>query len=552
MPTDPIPKNPDVVNANDDLAGNVSEDTKKPAPKTYKRFTIRLNPKHWEYLKAIASQNGMTIRQIFDAVVELVPDVTVIPVTKIQSEQESKSGQESPMADESKPSKEEKVEKKAKPDRGPQHPDGTVDLEEVERFRLFMRSHSLPRRHRGVRNPERGVSMSLECWGKLEKLSRLSIITPDPKQVELLTTGERKFTYAFFKCSKYNQVEILRVGIEAYIRENWRKIPSADDTTTDFLDRPVSIKRFDCEVLEGQATMKNTLKDIPPEYPVLIDHSILLLSMLRLGTQESTDVERVPEEPILDEGRGSKKQQTMMSSVVGPVVRSVSADKQAPKPLPYGANDPFLPHSNECADLIRSARRRKIFIHQLHLSLFILKLRELVGPEWGSGPKDGHNPATLMGYLATKARQSVGLGLEVLRLDQTDPAVEGDASFFPESLVVAAARHCLMSEDFAFASAFLNTETVHGVQVFRPGDLQKISKTYPTEEKSPKSEPPPAEALKTEFLAEEAPSAVTPKSELSAKEAAAVDDPKLEPTAAETPKVRKMTIPDLENGLMLS
>ena len=72
----------------------------------------------------------MTIRKTFDGIADVIPNVTVTPFKKPQT---NKNRRQEPR---------------------PEHSDGTVDLEEAERFRLFMLSNSSVKRRWGVRHPE--------------------------------------------------------------------------------------------------------------------------------------------------------------------------------------------------------------------------------------------------------------------------------------------------------------------------------------------------------------------------------------------------------------
>lgn len=272
-----------------------------------------------------------------------------------------------------------------------------------------MRGRTAWDRKRRVVNPERGVTIGNENWAKLVKLAK-------PKEGDLLVKAE----------SEYKIIDILRAAVERFNRRNWLTDSGALNAAQrheSFTYKPVMVAGFGRTMSTGAPS----LKEIKPNCPVLIDHSILLLAVLQLsGAAFDTRW------PFADNLQGK-----------------------------------FVPCSKACVALLNSVHKRGVMIHHLHEAEFLLELRRLVRPHFAA------DLAGLARYMMEKACQLSGLDLEVLRLDYSETDLIGTDFDFTYTLAISAAKAYLGTDTFALASAFLPTTELDGIKVFAPADLPK-------------------------------------------------------------------------------
>ena len=140
------------------------------------------------------------------------------------------------------------------------------------------------------------------------------------------------------------------------------------------------------------------------------------------------------------------------------------------------------------------------------------------------------SPSDLADHLAETTRLLAGMELKVLGLDAEDRRLRGSSEHFQERLAIAAARRYLGEDPFVFVSAFLPVESLDGMEVLRPTDLQpslgavSLTATVETKEvkpavgatveaasaETPKAEPAPPEPPQVEAAQSEAPVEVLP------------------------------------------
>ncbi len=311
--------------------------------------------------------------------------------------------------------------------------------EEPELFKEFMCRRPSFRRRRGVIKPSRAVSMSPENLAKLYKLAGFQLVKLDPKGRAKLNKYERKLAFKFYYSLRFEPGEILRAALEEYLHFTWREGSKPRSALADFCNKPLRIATFPLELRGGKGRFKlppntnqqaggQSLRVLEANQPVLIDHSILLLATVQV------------------------------------------ADRHP--------RDNHTPCSQECEELLRSAPARKVLIHQLHQSLYLLELERLVkGREHLPFEAGKVSPMVL---LTAKAQQLAGLALEVLPLRYSETRLPPGSGDFMVRLAIATAKEMLGTEDFVFASACPTQDQVDGVWVVRPGDLGLPTTTYKT------------------------------------------------------------------------
>lgn len=321
-------------------------------------FTIRLHEHQWNILDRIAQNHRMAMKQVFEAAVAAVPA-------------------------------------------------------EPEKFIQFMGQRPAGKRKRGVERPPRGLSISNECWAKVKRLSQqpeyfpsLHPESPAEETSDKQADGAGRPTYTIS--------EILRAAIERFLGENRGSVEDIKDALYWFLNKPLLITE---PLTFVKSSMRASLVNIPKGMPVLIDHTILILALLR--NHEFTTVESF---------------------------------------------------SREAFGLIHSSLKRQVFLHRLHQDRFLVDLAAVLASNKIRFWDDGEKLVSAGCYLATKASQLADLDIRILPLDVTDVATLEEMGDFAERFAVASARKYLGTAEFAFASAVLNKPTIDGVTVYAPRD----------------------------------------------------------------------------------
>ena len=323
-------------------------------------------------------------------------------------------------------------------------PEGLAD------FNRWIQETLPVRRRWGQNQVKRSVSISSAGWQKLGRLAAFSILSVSP---------------ACPPTSKVNRDKsaILRAALSDYFRKD-REEHAGDrgDGRAEFFHKPVAIDGLGREVFVGLPS----LKELPEECPVLVDHSILLLSVLHL-----------------------------------------EMEKNGLFRFEFDA-DPWRPMSWDCVNLLKTADKRDVLIHPIHLSLFLSDLARLVrGLKNATFLDSNRKKTTELGYLLSKAAQLEDLELQKLRyVSNVSCSLSGSADTFPTMLAVTSAKMYLGERQFAFATAFHPRESVEGVKIYCPTDYPRGRKTTQVNvNHTPMSEPekpkkifstPPANDLK--------------------------------------------------------
>ena len=448
-------------------------------------FTVRLPLALWEQLDTL--RKGRTYRTLFDEAVDLLPEQPLIewedppPSTPAPPPPDLLAGQ--PVLS-------------ASPANTPEFRNRVKILKYAENLHAFVKRHTPTSRRKGKGLVPRGVTMGLKAWKKLIVLS--GVRQPDSLPEKLahrkLTSTERRFVKAFNPVRVHSMAEVLRAALTAHVWNCRSLQPDAPiNAARTLVQQPNLIRGFDCRVFKGD----QPLGELPPGMPVLIDHSVLLLAVLR-------------KEPA-EEDRKSNT---------------------------FSTQDPL---SLECAALIAKSERRKVLIHAFHQARFLSELKRLL--ETGS-KEFAASPSDLADHLAETTRLLAGMELKVLGLDAEDRRLQGSSEHFQERLAIAAARRYLGEDPFVFVSAFLPVESLDGMEVSRPTDLQPslgaVSLTATVEPKEVK----PAEGATVEAAAAETPKAEPASPEPQQIEAAQSEAPvevlPVEAPQSAIPEVKKV------------
>ena len=475
----------------------------------YLPFTVRLPLALWEQLDTLRKER--TYRTLFDDAVALLPEqpkMAWVPVLKSNYDPTAPRPAEPP-AD------------RPKDMFGEQGgvPEELHNKQLIREYAAvlneFVKRNTPVSRRKGKGLVPRGVAIGLSAWKKLIVLNGVNQPSKHPKNKALdlkkLTVEERRFAMTFNQVRIHSMAEILRAALTAYV---WKVRSLQPDhplnAAPDLVQQPKLICGFDCRVFKGD----QPLGDLPSGTPVLIDHSVLLLAVLR-------------KEPAEED----RKSDT------------------------FSTQDQL---SLECAALIAKSERRKVLIHAFHQARFLSELKRLL--ETGS-KEFAASPSALADHLAETTRLLAGMELKVLGLDAEDRRLQGSSEHFQERLAIAAARRYLGEDPFVFVSAFLPVESLDGMPVSRPSYLQpslgavSLTATRKTEEakpaegaaveaaaaEAPKAEPAPPEPPQVEAAQTEVPVEVlpveVPRPDPAPIEAKPVEPAPAEPKAGDPPPV---------------